>query len=148
MLPPLVPSLSEFKKTIENADVFGRAMATLAESGSSDQDSDSEPHHHHHHATATAKLSAALPPHEHAKVREKMRPSQQAPGVPHTVCVCREPGEASLGFSIADGQYDGGVYVKSVKPGGASDRGGLAQYDKIVRVSAGGQFYFAGRGRD
>ena len=122
------PSLSEeFKRTLDNADEFGRAMAALAESGSSDQDSDSEPH--------GGKLSGLLPlaPHEHAKVTEKMRASQ-ATAVLHTVRVCKEPGEMSYGFSIADGQYDCGVYVKTVKPGGPSDRGGLLQYDKIVKV--------------
>ena len=121
-LKPLVPSLSEFKKFMKNADDFRQAMALLAESGSSDQDSDSEPY---------SKISA-LPPHEHAKVTEKMKASTST--VLHQVVIRKEPGEVSFGFSISDGQYDQGVYVKTVKPGGASDRGGLQQYDKITKV--------------
>ena len=121
-MQPLVPSLREYKKTIHNADEFGRAMAALAESGSSDQDSDSEPH---------SKLTG-LPVQELAKVREKMKASPST--VMHKVVVHKEPGEMSFGFSISDGQYDQGVYVKTVKPGGPSDRGGLQHYDKLVKV--------------
>lgn len=99
-------------------------MAALAEFSSSDQDSDSEPH---------SKLSV-LPPHENAKVSEKMKASHST--VLQTVMIRKNPGEVSFGFSISDGQYDRGVYVKTVKPGGPSDRGGLLQYDKIVKVCA------------
>ena len=116
------PIFSEIKKTIDNANKFGRAMAALAESGSSDQDSDSEPHHKH----------LDLHPHESAKVTEKMR-------VPHSsmrqrVVIRKNPDEVSFGFSIADGQYDLGVYVKTIKAGGPSERGGLLQYDKLIKV--------------
>lgn len=114
--------LSEYKKTMHKADEFGRAMAALAESGSSDQDSDSEPPH--------SKLSGL--PQDLAKVKEKMSASPST--VVHRVVICKKPGEVSFGFSISDGQYDQGVYVKTVKPMGPSDRGGLQHYDKIIRV--------------
>lgn len=121
----LAPILSEFKKTIDEAEKFGKAMAALAESGSSDQDSDSEPH--------SKLVLSALPPHESAKVKEKMRAPQ--PFMKQIIMIRKNPGEVSFGFSIADGQYDLGVYVKTVKPGGPSDRGGLLQYDKINKVN-------------
>ena len=118
--------LNEYKKTIHKADEFGRAMAALAESGSSDQDSDSEPH---------SKLSG-LPLQDLAKVKEKMMTASPSTVV-HRVVICKNPKEVSFGFSISDGQYDQGVYVKTVKPYGPSDRGGLQHYDKIIRVSGG-----------
>lgn len=123
--PKLAPILSEFKKTIDNADKFGRAMAAMAESGSSDQDSDSEPHFN-------LGLSG-VPLHELAKVTEKMR-APQSSAIRQKVSIRKNSGEMSFGFSIADGQYDLGVYVKTIKPGGPSDRAGLLQYDKIIKV--------------
>ena len=122
--PKLPPILSEYKNTLDRADKFERAMAALAESGSSDQDSDSEPH--------AWMANSSLHPHEAAKVMEKMRAPPSI--VKQQVFVRKTPGEVSFGFSIADGQYDKGVYVKTVKPGGPSDRGGLLQYDKIIKV--------------
>lgn len=124
----IVPSLSEFKQTLDNATKFEQAITALAESGSSDQDSDSEPH--------SKQMTALLPPssqEESAKVIEKMRASQST--VVHTILVKKIPGEVSFGFSIADGRFDQGVYVKTVKPGGPSERAGLQQFDKIVKVS-------------
>ena len=122
-LQPLVPSLPDFRRTMDNADKYQKAIEHLAESGSSDQDSDSEPHAKH----------TALPPQEQARVKEKMKASQST--VRHSVKIYKQAGEMSYGFSISDGQFDRGVYVKTVKPGGPSDRGGLLPYDKIVKVS-------------
>jgi len=122
----LPPILNEYKNTIDKADKFERAIAALAESGSSDQDSDSEPY---------ARLTAAsLHPQEVAKVTEKMR--APPPSIAkHQVLIRKEAGEVSFGFSIADGQFDTGVYVKTVKSGGPSDRGGLQHYDRIIKAS-------------
>ncbi len=66
-------------------------------------------------------------------VSEKMRAPPAV--MKEQLLIRKELGEVSFGFSIADGQYDKGVYVKSVKPGGPSDRGGLLQYDRIIKVS-------------
>ena len=120
----LEQQISVFKETIVNADKFDKVMSALAavESGSSDQDSDSESH---------SKM-LDLPPHEHAMVTKKMRVSQST--VLQTIVIKKNREEVSFGFSIADGQYDMGVYVKTVKPGGPSDRGGLMHYDKICKV--------------
>ncbi len=120
-----LPIFNEYQNTIDKADQFQLAIAALAESGSSDQDSDSEPR--------SRMATSSLHPHEAAMVSEKMRAPPAV--MKEQLLIRKELGEVSFGFSIADGQYDKGVYVKSVKPGGPSDRGGLLQYDRIIKVS-------------
>ena len=124
-LKSTVEALNGIKQSINKASAFEKELKALAESGSSDQDSDSEPH--------TSQGLAAIPQHEQQKITEKMKtplPPQQL-----VVKLTKLPTTASFGFSVADGQYDLGVYVKAVKPGGPADgNDGLRPYDKILKV--------------
>ena len=119
-------SLNGIKQSINKAITFEQELKALAESGSSDQDSDSEPH--------ASQGLMAIPPHEQQKISDKMKtavPPQQI-----VVRLTKPPTTSSFGFSVADGQYDLGVYVKAVKPGGPADGSdGLRSYDRIVKVS-------------
>ena len=117
-------TLNGFKQAISKAMNFEQALKALAESGSSDQDSDSEPH---------ASQGLVLPQHEQQKIMDKMKTS--VPPQQLTVRLTKPRTTASFGFSVADGQYDQGVYVKAVKPGGPADGpDGLRPYDRILKV--------------
>ena len=119
-----VESLNGFKQSINKAINFEQQLKALAESGSSDQDSDTEPH---------ASQGLSLPQHEQQKISDKMKTS--VPPQQLTVRLTKPPTTASFGFSVADGQYDQGVYVKAVKPGGPADGSeGLRPYDRILKV--------------
>ena len=119
-----VEALNGIKQSINKAITFEQQLKALAESGSSDQDSDSEPH---------ASQGLTIPQHEQQKISDKMKtavPPQQI-----VVRLTKPPTTSSFGFSVADGQYDQGVYVKAVKLGGpADDSEGLRSYDRIVKV--------------
>ena len=119
-----VEALNGIKQSINKAITFEQQLKALAESGSSDQDSDSEPH---------ASQGLTIPQHEQQKISDKMKtavPPQQI-----MVRLTKPPTTSSFGFSVADGQYDQGVYVKAVKPGGPADgSNGLRSYDRIVKV--------------
>ena len=109
---------------MDKAAQFEQAMKALAESGSSDPDSDSEPH---------GSRMEDCAPHEQQKIQDKMR----TPLPPNQIKVKlkKNPGVASFGFSVADSQYDVGVYVKTVKTGGPADvAGGLLPFDRILMV--------------
>ena len=117
-------SLQDFQRTMDKAAQFEQAMKALAESGSSDPDSDSEPH---------GSRMEDCAPHEQQKIQDKMR----TPLPPNQIKVKlkKNPGVASFGFSVADSQYDVGVYVKTVKTGGPADvAGGLLPFDRILKV--------------
>ena len=132
-----VEALNGIKQSINKAITFEQELKALAESGSSDQDSDSEPH--------TSQGLLAIPQHEQQKISDKMKtavPPQQI-----VVRLTKPPTTSSFGFSVADGQYDLGVYVKAVKPGGPADGSdGLRSYDRIVKVRLIKVKYIAGRG--
>ena len=124
-LKSTVEALNGIKQSINKAITFEQALKALAESGSSDQDSDSEPH--------ASQGMQALPQHEQQKITDKMKTS--VPPQQLTVRLTKPPTTASFGFSVADGQFDQGVYVKAVKPGGPADgTEGLRPYDRILKV--------------
>jgi len=117
--------LKGVEATLQKANQFMKELKTLAESGSSDQDSDSEPH------SKVGKLS----PYWHEKVVEQVKSAMTPTRMePHTVKL--KPNGADLGFSVADGAIEHGVYVKSVKPTGPADQNGQLQpFDRILKVS-------------
>ena len=111
--------------TLQKANQFMKELKTLAESGSSDQDSDSEPH------TKAGKLSPYWQEKVVEQVKSAMTPTRMEP---HTVKL--KPNGADLGFSVADGLIEHGVYIKSVKPAGSFDQNGQLQpFDRILKVS-------------
>ena len=119
-----VEALNGIKQSINKAITFEQQLKALAESGSSDQDSDSEPH---------ASQGLTIPQHEQQKISDKMKTS--VPPQQIVVRLTKAPTVSSFGFSVADGQYDQGVYVKAVKPGGPADGSdGLRPYDRILTV--------------
>lgn len=128
-----VETLNGIKQSINKAINFEQALKALAESGSSDQDSDSEPH---------SSQGLGIPQHEQQKISDKMKTS--VPPQQIVVRLNKPPTTGSFGFSVADGQYDQGVYVKAVKPGGPADGvDGLRPYDRIVKVRHLGGFVSA-----
>ena len=127
-----VDTLNGIQQSIYKAINFEQALKALAESSSSDQDSDSEPH---------SSQGLAVPQHEQQKISDKMKTS--VPPQQITVRLKKPPTSGSFGFSVADGQYDQGVYVKAVKPGGPADGvDGLRPYDRIVKVRYLGRDFF------
>ena len=119
-------SFNDFQQTIDKATEFELAIRALAESGSSDQDSDTEPHR-----AKPESVSAS----EQEKIQEKMRttiPPNQLKV--HRFVVNRRPG-TSFGFSLADGLYDPGIYVKAVNVGSPADNAGVQPFDILLRVS-------------
>lgn len=119
-----VETLNGIKQSINKAITFGQQLKALADSGSSDQDSDSEPH---------TSQGLEIPQNEQQKITDKMKTS--VPPQQLTVWLTKPATIASFGFSVADGQYDQGVYVKAVKPGGPADGAdGLRPYDRILKV--------------
>jgi len=116
--------LKGVEATLQKANQFMKELKTLAESGSSDQDSDSEPH------SKVGKLS----PYWHEKVVEQVKSAMTPTRMePHTVKL--KPNGADLGFSVADGAIEHGVYVKSVKPAGPADQNGQLQpFDRILKI--------------
>ncbi len=118
--------MQNYKRAIHKANEFERAMRALAESGSSDQDSDSEPYGENPEGVTVS---------EHKKIQEKMRATNSDNQFKiHQLSLKRKPG-ASFGFSLADGCYDPGIFVKAVKEGSPADKSGLLPYDKVVKVS-------------
>ena len=119
-----VEALNGIKQSISKAITFEQQLKALAESGSSDQDSDSEPY---------TSQGLTIPQHEQQKISDKMKTS--VPPQQIMVRLMKPPSMSSFGFSVADGQYDQGVYVKAVKPGGPADGSdGLKSYDRIIKV--------------
>ena len=118
-------TMQDYKQTIYKANEFEKAMRALAESGSSDQDSDSEPHGNQSEAVSVS---------ESEKINDKMRtdiPNNQLNV--HHVSLKRRPG-TSFGFSLADGCYDPGIFVKAVKDGSPADKAGLLPFDIVIKV--------------
>lgn len=124
-----VEALNGIKQSINKAITFEQQLKALAESGSSDQDSDSEPY---------ASQGLPIPQHEQQKISDKMKTS--VPPQQIVVRLTKPATTSSFGFSVADGQYDQGVYVKAVKPGGPADgMDGLRSYDRIIKVRCYGE---------
>ena len=115
------PNMQDYKRTIQRANEFEKAMKALAESGSSDQDSDSETHSKQPEETATIqeKMQATIPLNHQLKA--------------HHIEIRKKPG-ISFGFGLADGYYDPGVFVKAVKEGSPADKAGLQPFDTIMKV--------------
>lgn len=119
-------TMQDYKQTIHKANEFEKAMRALAESGSSDQDSDSEPHGNQSEAVSVS---------ESEKINDKMKtdiPKNQLNV--HHIYLKRRLG-TSFGFSLADGCYDPGIFVKAVKDGSPADKAGLLPYDIVLKVS-------------
>ncbi len=114
--------MQNYKRTIHKANEFERQMRALAESGSSDQDSDSEPRETPEGVTVS----------EHQKIQEKMRTTIGNNRL-HQISLKRKLG-TSFGFSLSDGCYDPGIFVKAVKEGSPADKSGLLPYDKMLKV--------------
>ena len=118
--------LKDFEVTLFKSSKFIEQMKHLAESGSSDQDSDTEP---------LAALKGEVPPHLQGKLLQQMQsamiPTQT---IPFTIKLIRE-GSSDFGFSLSDGLYEPGVYVKSIRPGSPADQNGeLRPYDRLLKV--------------
>lgn len=119
-------SFNDFQRTIDKATEFELAMRALAESGSSDQDSDTEPHR-----AKPESVSAS----EQEKIQKKMRTTIQPNQLKaHRFVLKRRPG-TSFGFSLADGLYDPGIYVKAVNVGSPADNAGVQPFDTLLKVS-------------
>ena len=53
----------------------------------------------------------------------------------HVVELWRPGRNVSFGFSISDGLYEPGVYVRNIQPGGLADQSGqLRALDRLVQV--------------
>lgn len=121
---PMEP-MQNYKRTIHKANEFEKAMRALAESGSSDPDSDSEPHGEKHEDVTVL---------EHKKIQEKMRVTNSNNQFKvHQISLKRKLG-TSFGFSLADGCFDPGIFVKTVKEGSPADKSGLLPFDNVVKV--------------
>ena len=117
----------DFEATLCKSGEYIQQLKRLAESGSSDPDSDSEPH--------GIKTGGGLPPHLQDKLMQQMKSAMTPARMePHTVELEKD-GASDFGFSLSDGLFEPGVYIKAVRPGGpAAESGLLQQYDRILKV--------------
>ncbi|XP_045685025.1 glutamate receptor-interacting protein 1 isoform X2 [Phyllostomus hastatus] len=53
----------------------------------------------------------------------------------HKVTLYKSSDMEDFGFSVADGLLEKGVYVKSIRPAGPGDLGGLKPYDRLLQVN-------------
>ena len=53
----------------------------------------------------------------------------------HHVAVVKRSAVEDFGFSLSDGMYEKGVFIRAVRPGSPAHRAGLKAYDRILQVS-------------
>ena len=82
------------------------------------------------------KTGGELPLHLQDRLMQHMKSAMTPTRMePHTVELEKD-GASDFGFSLSDGLFEPGVYVKAIRPGGpADDEKKLQQYDRILKVT-------------
>ncbi|XP_039770063.1 glutamate receptor-interacting protein 1 isoform X3 [Ornithorhynchus anatinus] len=68
----------------------------------------------------------------------KMKQQEMAAPTPvelHKITLYKDSDLEDFGFSVADGLLEKGVYVKTLRPAGPGDLGGLRPYDRLLQVN-------------